>query len=471
MAVAHSRVFISHATKDAAFVDGLVERLRDHYITTWYAPRHMPGGYFAENICQALNESDWFLVVLSRAALASEWVARETAQAMADLRFHSKVIPVLAEPCEWKTLHDHIGRYQLFDYVLHRQEAEARLLRHLGVEPHTASPVVVGDVKMPVYVFGGGDGRTRFRPGDIVCDGPGLPTDDSRMFTPEADVREFAAGYLPMREAECRERGKVFVNNRQVRLAGASWGSPNPTGGLENRPLRLKLEWTWYYHTAVTNAKTDERLSDGRTIGQKYAAPVDNLYDCKLSNPIATNLSVITADNFIFLGRRSQRVQTLPGGYQPAVSGDGQPEDVDASGVYDPFRTALREATEECIGLLTPAPTADDVTFFGLGRWMKTRFPFLFGEIRLREARAKDVMSYAPLHQWEGDRITLPFTVEAVAQWCADRYRDQYFGRAGAAVSSPIFSLLQSLRYAYPDRWPEVIRRLDLPEIPSPAVD
>jgi hypothetical protein len=48
-------VFISHSTKNAAFVDRLAERFRGHSITTWYAPRHMPGGYFAENIRQALN--------------------------------------------------------------------------------------------------------------------------------------------------------------------------------------------------------------------------------------------------------------------------------------------------------------------------------------------------------------------------------------------------------------------------------
>ena len=58
MAIAHTRVFISHSTKNAAFVDRFVERLREHYIKTWYAPRHMPGGSFAENIRQALNECD-----------------------------------------------------------------------------------------------------------------------------------------------------------------------------------------------------------------------------------------------------------------------------------------------------------------------------------------------------------------------------------------------------------------------------
>ncbi len=465
MALAHRRVFISHSTKNAAFVDRLVERLRDHYITTWYAPRHMPGGYFAENIRQALNECDWFLIVLSPDALKSEWVKKEIDQAMADPRYYNKVIPVLAEECEWESLHEHLGRYQLFNSVRQPQETETRILQYLGVEPHTFPPVIVGDVKMPVHVFVGGNGETRFGPDDIICDGPGLPTDHSRMFHLPEEVQEFAAEYIPKREAECREQGKVFVNNQQVRLSGVSWGASNDQGGVDNRPLRLKLGWTWYYHTAVTNAQTHERLPEGRTIGQKYAAPIDNLHQCQLSNPMAVNLSVITRDNYIFLGQRSTKVQLLAGGYQPAVRGDGQPQDVDAEGTYDPFQNAIRESIEECIGLIQPKPTPEDVTFFGLGRWMKTRFPFLFGELRLRNADARHVESHEPTQQWEGVRLKLPFTVEAVTEWIADRYRDLYYGRAKAAISSPIFSLLQSLRYEYPDRWMEVIDRLTLPEL------
>jgi hypothetical protein len=361
-------------------------------------------------------------------------------------------------------MHEHLGRYQLFDFVRYPEEAETRLLRHLGVEPHQYPPVIVGDVKIPVYILVGGDGRTRFGPGDILCDGPGQPTDDSRTYVPDAELQEFAAEYIPKREDECRKEGKVFVNNRQVRLTGASWGAASDKGGLDNLPLRLTLGWTWYYHTAITNLKTDERLPDGFTIGQKYAAPIDNLGDCRLSNPVAVNLSVITSDNFIFLGQRSHNVQALSGGYQPAVSGGGQPEDVDTGGVYDPFRTAIRESVEECIGN-TYALTTNEVTFFGLGRWMKTRFPFLFGEIRLENITGKQLESMRPTGAWEGIRFKLPFTVEAVTDWVIQRYRDQYFGRERAAVSSPIFSLLQSLLNAYPDHWVEVIDRLDLPEI------
>jgi hypothetical protein len=466
MPAAVSQVFVSHSTKDAKFVDPLVERLRDHYITSWYAPRNMPGGYFQSNIEQALAECDWFLIVFTPDSLVSDWVKREVDIAMKDPRFRNKVIPILAAPCDWKSIHQHMHRYQLFDYVKHPKEAELRLLRHLGVEPHIFPPVLVGDVKMPVYIFVGGDGETRFRRGDIECNGPGaignIPGPIS-TYDPPAVIKNFAKEYLPRRTIECRREEKVFVNNKQVRLCGASWGAANSLGGLDNRPLRLELGWTEYFHTAVTNMKTDERLPDGRTIGQAYAAPIDNLYACQLSNPIATNMSVVTSDNQIFYGQRSRKVQTLPGGYQPAISGDGQPEDIDRNGVYDPFHTAIREGAEECFGAIHQE-LITDITFFGLGRWMKTRFPFLFGEIRVG-ITAKQLLSMKPSQDWEGVRLHMPFTVEAVTSWVSEKYQDIYYGRSSWPIASPIFSLLQSLRYAYPQAWLEVVQKLDIPDI------
>jgi hypothetical protein len=175
---------------------------------------------------------------------------------------------------------------------------------------------------------------------------------------------------------------------------------------------------------------------------------------------------VITSDNQICLVQRGQRTAILAGGFQPAVSGDGQPEDLSQDGTYDPFHTAIREAKEECLGLL-PDARIQDVCFFGLGRWMKTRFPFLFGEIRVN-ATAKQLLSFTPPHP-DGERFFIPFTVESVTAWISQRYQDMYFGRSSWPVASPIFSLLQSLRYQYPDRWLEVVERLDLPEIPPPS--
>jgi hypothetical protein len=463
MAAALTRVFISYANKDQSFVDQFVEHLRDHYITTWYAPRNMPGGYFAENIRSALKECDWFIVILSSAALLSEWVKMEVTQAMEDPRFKNQVIPIIIEDCAWKTIHQNLSKIQAYDFIKQPKEQETRLLRYLGVTPHTYPPVVIGDVKIPVYIFVGGDGKTQYHYGDIVCDGPGQLIYNTQEYKLDPELVKFASVYIPMREKECRQQGKVFVNNRQVRLNNVSWQSPTDDGRLDNLPMRLSLGWTWYYHTAVTNMKTDERLDSGLTIGQKFAAPIDSLYDCKLSNPIATNMSVVTSDRYIFFGQRSNKVQVFAGGYQPAVSGDGQPCDVDENGIYDPFKTAIREGLEECIG--TYPLSTNEITFFGLGRWMKTRFPFLFGEIRLKNMTANQLESMRPTNEWEGIRKKLPFTIEAVTDWVADRYRDQFFGREKWPISSPIFSLLQSLYYEYPNRWDEVRDRLVLPEL------
>lgn len=95
MAVADTRVFISHSTKNAAFVDRLVGGSG-----TITSRRGMPRA-----TCPAAT-----VVVVSPEALASAWVKQETDHAMADPRYYNKVIPILAEPCEWKTLHEHLGR-------------------------------------------------------------------------------------------------------------------------------------------------------------------------------------------------------------------------------------------------------------------------------------------------------------------------------------------------------------------------
>ena len=65
---------------------------------------------------------------------------------------------------------------------------------------------------------------------------------------------------------------------------------------------------------------------------------------------------------------------------------------------------------------------------------MKTRFPFLFGEIRLKNLTAKQLESMRPTNEWEGTRLKSPFTVKAVTEWVVQRYRDQHFGRSGWAI-------------------------------------
>ena len=160
-----------------------------------------------------------------------------------------------------------------------------------------------------------------------------------------------------------------------------------------------------------------------------------------------TNLSIVTADRMIFVSQRSLRVAWNPGGYGPAVSGTGSPLlDCDADGRYNPFRTAQREAFEEATGPLLP--DLSWITFFGLARTFKARFPFLFGELRL-PITASQLLSQVPSQSWESrGLIGMLFTIDAVTQWIVQRYRDQ-IGQRGlsAAVGTTFFSLLQSLQF------------------------
>ncbi len=447
------QIFISHSTKDQSAAEAIVEKLRLHYLNTWYAPRTIGAGYFEPQIREGLELCHWFVVLLSPAALSSDWVQREVQLAMEMPHLKGKVLPVLMEPCDWKTMHPDIGRLQAFDLVADAEEAWHRLLHEtFKVAPHEHDYYRVGDVKVQVFIAVGGDGELRLGPGDIIGDAPAeeyvLP--DELAVTADEDLRRM--------EVEARRRGRTLVNNRQVRLRGASWGSAGPSGmGIETKPLRLDVGWTRYYFTKLTNMDTDREMSDGYSLGQKYAGPLDSFVDSRLSNPLAVNLSVITRDNFIYFGRRGNAVAWNAGGYQPAVSGDGQPEDLNSDGSYDPFATAIREAMEECTGRFRP--NAEDVTFFGLARTMKTRFSFLFGELRV-DLTSRQLKSFTPLTTWEGRRACLPFTVEAVTDWIAARYRDQVQGRLTGAVGTTLFALLQSLHYGYPDRWPEIVDRL-----------
>lgn len=447
------QIFISHSTKDQPTAETIVEKLRLHYLKTWYAPRTIGAGYFEPQIREGLELCHWFAVLLSPAALSSDWVRREVALAMDTPHLKGKVLPVLIEHCDWKSIHPAIGRLQAFDLVTGADEAWHRLLYEtFKVDPHQNDYYRVGDVKVQVLIVVGGDGELRLGSGDIVCNAPEteylLP--DELAATADDDIRQM--------EEEARRKGQTLVNNRQVRLNGASCGSAGSRGmGIETKPLRLDVGWTRYYFTKLTNMSTDRVMPDGYSLGQKYAGPVDSLVESKLSNPLAVNLAVITRDNFVYFSRRGNAVAWNAGGYQPAVSGDGQPEDLSNGGLYDPFRTAVRESMEECTGRFRPE--VEDITFFGLARTMKTRFPFLFGELRVN-LTSRQLESFTPLTTWEGRRACLPFTVEDVTDWIAARYRDQIQGRLTGAVGTTLFALLQSLHYSYPDRWTEIADRL-----------
>ena len=76
------RVFVSHASPDAAVAQRIVAALERDGIRCWIAPRNVSAGaQYADVIVRAISEAPFFLVLLSAHAIASAHVGREVERA------------------------------------------------------------------------------------------------------------------------------------------------------------------------------------------------------------------------------------------------------------------------------------------------------------------------------------------------------------------------------------------------------
>jgi hypothetical protein len=98
-----SRVFISHSSQDKPFVRRLVQELERHHLRVWFDEQEIGvGDSIVTRISDGLKDSDYFMVVLSKASVASPWVQEEINSALMD-QVSGKgtaVLPVLIEECE-----------------------------------------------------------------------------------------------------------------------------------------------------------------------------------------------------------------------------------------------------------------------------------------------------------------------------------------------------------------------------------
>jgi hypothetical protein len=77
------KVFLSHASQDKAIVNQILEAL-DPAITAWIDQREILWGDNLEDVIQdAINSSAFFILVVSKASLKSDWVQKEIREAIA----------------------------------------------------------------------------------------------------------------------------------------------------------------------------------------------------------------------------------------------------------------------------------------------------------------------------------------------------------------------------------------------------
>src|SRR5664279_837927 len=113
-----TKVFISHAARDGAFVRGLSHVLEQHKVRYWYSAEHIRGAQeWHDEIGRALDECNWFLVVLTPAAVRSHWVKRELFFALNEKRYNGRIIPLLWKPSQYRALSWTLGQFEFVDFT------------------------------------------------------------------------------------------------------------------------------------------------------------------------------------------------------------------------------------------------------------------------------------------------------------------------------------------------------------------
>lgn len=100
-------VFISHSSKDKPFVRRLTSDLTNAEIKVWLDEQNiMVGDSISERISQALAKSDFFIIVLSKHSMDSNWVQQElNASIMAELSRRSvHILPIRLDDSAMPTL-------------------------------------------------------------------------------------------------------------------------------------------------------------------------------------------------------------------------------------------------------------------------------------------------------------------------------------------------------------------------------
>ena len=112
-------IFLSHSSSDHAQASEIVSLLQGHGLEIWYSDYDIKAtADWEQSIRTALDRCEWFIVLLSRESVKSEWVRAEVHWAIENRP--NKIVPVLVEDCDTAKLHLRLATIQFIDLVRDR---------------------------------------------------------------------------------------------------------------------------------------------------------------------------------------------------------------------------------------------------------------------------------------------------------------------------------------------------------------
>lgn len=129
----NAKVFLSHSHSDKIFVEKLKKDLEDNNITTWYDNKDLDiGEIVSEAISQGIEQSWFFLIVVSPDSVSSNWVKYELNEAYdGHISDGKKILPVVIGDIEDKDIPKRLKKHLYADFRSEEgyEDSFERLLR------------------------------------------------------------------------------------------------------------------------------------------------------------------------------------------------------------------------------------------------------------------------------------------------------------------------------------------------------
>lgn len=95
----------------------VADELRRHRVRTWHSDHNIRGAQqWLDEIGKALERCDWFIVILTPAAVESRWVKHELMAALNEVKYDERIVPLLVTPCSYRGLAWPLGNLQMVSF-------------------------------------------------------------------------------------------------------------------------------------------------------------------------------------------------------------------------------------------------------------------------------------------------------------------------------------------------------------------
>ena len=130
------QVFISYKSEEDAEMQKLLKIIEDAGISCWVAPRNIPiGSNYAAEIPAAIDSCPIFILMLSKKAQVSPWIAKELSLAIGA---NKAILPIMIEDCTLTNEYKYyLTNVQIYSITRDAQKTINELLERIGFLLHT----------------------------------------------------------------------------------------------------------------------------------------------------------------------------------------------------------------------------------------------------------------------------------------------------------------------------------------------